>query len=134
MKKLFLVLILFFVAVLFRTLAHAETVSLAWDPNSESNLAGYKLYYSLGVSGGPYDGVGAYQGDSPITINLSDLEEVNVPFYTLTGLGYGTYYFVLTAFDSDGLESYYSEEVFKTFMEIVTADPPQAPTGLEIWE
>lgn len=138
MKNTILIFILIVVSTLFSALAQAETVSLAWDANSEDNLAGYKLYYKTDTSGAPYDGTGADQGDSPVTIDLSVLEDAAVPFYTLTGLGYGTYYFALTAFDTDGLESDYSDEVFTTLTEPdgggSTADPPKAPTGLEVWE
>ena len=82
------------------TLLSAQSVSaaqikLAWDPNSESDLSGYKLYY--GTSSRSY-GALAYTG--------------NVSKYKLTGLVPGQTYFVaVTAYDNSGNESGYSNEV-----------------------
>ena len=75
----------------------AADVSLAWDANSEPDLAGYKIYY--GNASGTYG--------SLIIIG-------NVTTYTVTNLAPGTYYFVVAAYNSAGLESGYSNEVFAT--------------------
>lgn len=92
--------------------ANAADVTLVWDANSEEDLDGYKLYYKLDTSGVPYDGSGLNEGDSPVTISVEDLSDESLPEYTLSGLGDGElYYFALTAFDTDGMESDYSEEV-----------------------
>jgi hypothetical protein len=48
--------------------AYCVQATLAWDPNSEPDLDGYKVYYKTGSSGEPYDGTGATQGDSPIDV------------------------------------------------------------------
>src|SRR5205085_7771374 len=70
-------------------------VTLAWDPNTESDLAGYKVY--IGTASGVYT----------TTIDVG-----NVTTYTVTGLAPGaTYYFVVTAYDTGGLESGFSNEV-----------------------
>jgi len=82
-----------FLAVLFPCLAHADVV-LQWDPNSESDLAGYKVYY--GTASGTYG--------TPITIGT----QVS---YTFTQLAPGTYYFAVTAYNTAGLESGFSNEV-----------------------
>jgi hypothetical protein len=74
--------------------AAAGDVTLAWDPNSEGNLAGYKIYY--GTAPGVYG--------TPITIGTQAT-------YTVTGLPAGTYYFAVTAYNTEGLESGYSNEV-----------------------
>jgi hypothetical protein len=90
----------------------AGEVTLAWDPNKESNLAGYKLYYDGDTDSEMYQGTGANEGDSPVVIYLEDLSDADSPTFTLTGLENGQhYYFALTAFDTDGLESDFSEEV-----------------------
>jgi hypothetical protein len=99
----------------------AGDVTLAWDPNSESNLAGYKLYYDGDSDDEMYRGTGASEGDSPVVIYLDDLSDADSPTFTLTGLENGQYYyFVLTAFDTDGLESDFSDEV-GTLIESETA-------------
>jgi hypothetical protein len=117
----FLMACLFIVASFANTALGAE-VTLAWDANSEENLAGYKLYYESGTSGAPYDGTGLTEGDSPIIIYVETpaeaeasthvLEDPALPVFPLSGLVDGaTYYFALTAFDTDGLESDYSDEI-----------------------
>jgi hypothetical protein len=60
------------------------------DGSALTNLAGYKLYY--GTSGSEFDHV--------ITIDNAGLAS-----YVVERLSTGTYYFAVSAFDSDGLES-----------------------------
>jgi hypothetical protein len=79
------------------------TISLAWDSNTDADLAGYKVYYrtASGVYGVPID-VGMATQSSGTT------------YYTLTGLTKGeTYYIVVTAYDSSVPpdESVHSNEV-----------------------
>jgi hypothetical protein len=73
----------------------AEDIRLAWNPNRESGLAGYKLH--IGTESGRY---------SPA------IDVGAVSSYTVTALGRGMHYFALTAYDSKGRESGYSNEVF----------------------
>lgn len=104
------VLSLFF--LLMPAALQAGEVTLAWDPNTEENLVGYKLYYDSDSDIEMYRGSGANEGDSPVVIYLDDLDDADSPSYTLTGLTTGQYYyFALTAFDTDGLESDFSDEV-----------------------
>jgi len=78
--------------------SHGETlkeVSLEWDPNTEPDLEGYKLYYGSGS--GNYD----------YTIDVG-----NQTSYTVTDLQAGeTYYFAVTAYNTTGYESGYSNEI-----------------------
>jgi len=84
---------------------YALDLTLAWDVNTEPDLAGYKLYYKTGSSGPPYAGTGAAEGDSPIDV-------FNLTQFTIHGLENGvTYYFVVTAYDSENNQSGYSNEV-----------------------
>ncbi len=75
--------------------AYAAQVTLAWDPNPEINVAGYKVYY----------------GDaSRVYAHAVDVGTQTV--YLLTGLqNGGTYYFAATAYDTFGNESDYSAEL-----------------------
>jgi hypothetical protein len=84
--------------------ALAGQVSLAWDPCTESDVAGYRIYY--GVTSGSY------------SVNI---DVHNVTAYTVTGLNAEqTYYFAATVYDSAGNESGYSNEVHTTIPSIKT--------------
>ena len=48
----------------------------AWDAPSGLGVAGYKIYYKAGIAGAPYDGSGADQGPSGISILLEDLDDI----------------------------------------------------------
>jgi len=91
---------------------YAVDVTLAWSPNTESDVEGYNLYYKTGFNGTPYNGVGATEGNAPITISTDELYNPDQPEFTIHGLNEDeTYHFVLTAYDIDGYESAYSVEV-----------------------
>ena len=103
--------LLFLFLFLFPRSGFAADVTLAWDPNTESDLEGYRIYYKTGSSGAPYNGTGALEGDSPIDVPLALLIDEDNPEYTLTGLSDSeTYYFVVTAYNIDTQESSYSNE------------------------
>jgi hypothetical protein len=89
----------------------AADVSLAWDASSSPNVAGYKIY--AGNESGKYN--------APATIG-------NQTAYTVKGLGPGTWYFAVTAFNSAGGESGFSNEVSTTIKE----PAPVAPGNLKI--
>lgn len=84
--------------------ADALDVTLAWNP-SLSAVDGYRVYYKADHQGGPpYDGTGALEGDSPITLGKT-------ASFTLRGLQEGqSYYFAVTAYVGSS-ESSYSNEV-----------------------
>lgn len=101
------------VTFFFTASAHALDVTLQWDANTESDLAGYKIYYDTN-SGQPYTGSGAQQGNSPINMPLNQDEnpDPNVVQYTVLNLPDGqTYFFAVTAYNTGSLESGYSNEV-----------------------
>jgi hypothetical protein len=101
------------------TFAHSAEVTLAWDPNLEQDLAGYKIYYKTESSGPPYNGTGLTEGDSPIDVG-------NQTEFTLHDLTDNTaYFFVLTAYNTLGGESEYSEEVTYSIINL----PPIADAG-----
>ena len=75
--------------------AYSAQISLEWDANTEPNLAGYKIHY--GVSSGDYDttvDIGNYT-----SCTISELQEGQ------------TYYFAASAYDLNGNQSGYSNEV-----------------------
>jgi fibronectin type 3 domain-containing protein len=78
----------------------AGTATLTWNASTESDLTGYKVY--RGTGSGTY---GAPIATLPRTMTN----------YAATGLQNGTtYFFVITAYDSAGNESTYSNEVSKS--------------------
>jgi hypothetical protein len=87
------------------TFAHSAEVTVAWDPNTEPDLAGYKIYYKTESSGPPYNGTGVTEGDSPIDVG----NQTEFTFHGLTDDV--TYFLVVTAYNTGGLESDYSEEL-----------------------
>ena len=116
MKKLLVPFHTVFLAVLFvlifPTLTLGEKVTLAWNPNSETNLDGYKIYY--GNSSRNYD----------VNIDVGNVTE-----YKVLNLTEGeTYYFAATAYDTSDNESDFSDEIFTT---IPVSDPEGSLTRWE---
>ena len=75
--------------------------TIAWDANDEPDLEGYILYGSVEGPCPPYDYIDTYPEE--------ELENPLVPMARVTNLENSTrYYFVLTAYDTDGYESGYS--------------------------
>lgn len=94
--------------------AFAATVQVSWLPNTEPDLAGYKVYY--GEDPGIY-------GD-PVTVGI--VESALIDINPTVGQDY---YFAVTAFDFSGNESSLSAEV-SCFMP--DSMPPSTPTILEV--
>ena len=115
-RAAFFSLILFsFILILFSGLeARAEQVTLAWDPNTEADLAGYKVY--LGTSTGAYHTV---------------MDIGNHPGVTVTNLSLGlTYFFSVTAYDHLGNESEFSNEVIKAVVKQYQVNVRKRGSGL----
>ena len=89
------ILPLLFLVFITVPLAYSGSLIATWDANTESDLAGYKLFY--GVESNNYTK----------TIDLGDTTS-----YQANNLTVGeTYFFVVTAYDSSGNESAPSTEV-----------------------
>jgi hypothetical protein len=74
---------------------YGASLTLAWDPNAEENLAGYKVYY--GTASGSYSSV---------------VDAGNCTSLTISSLEAGkTYYFAATAYAAGGEESAKSNEI-----------------------
>lgn len=97
MKVLLLLLLLVMAMV-----SPAWAVTLTWDANGEPDLAGYKVYYDVNT-GAPYSG--------KVTMPLADLSDADNPEFSITLPEGVFYYFVVTAYDTENLESGFSNEV-----------------------
>lgn len=104
-------LIFLFLCIVFVPAGFALDVTLQWNANPETDLEGYRIYYDT-VSGAPYEGEWAEEGDSPIDVKAAIVEDGDTARFTITGLSdEEDYYFVLTAYNTSGKESGYSVEV-----------------------
>lgn len=104
-------LIITLALLVFTVPCWAADVQFGWDANTETDLAGYRLYQSATS--------GAY-GSTFITEIPAGTQT-----YTQLGVAEGTHFWVLTAFDIAGNESGYSNEV----VLVVDETPPEPPTG-----
>jgi hypothetical protein len=95
---------------------------LGWDANAEADLDGYEIYFRNGVPGSTYEFLTA--------VYVDELEDPDNPVVTITDMYNGlltdlvtpvvrmaelannsTYHFALTAFDTQGKTSDFSEEL-----------------------
>jgi hypothetical protein len=81
--------------ILFPSALYAAQVSLAWDPNTETDLAGYKIYIGYAPRSYSWSMDAGKQTQGTVT-NLEDGS---------------TFYMALTAYNTAGLESGFSNEV-----------------------
>ncbi len=109
------------------SIAASVGVSLVWDAptlNTDgtaiTNLAGYVVYRSS-TSGGPYTKIGV-----TVANIISYIDVFNVPDNTTL-----TYFYVVTAYNTNGNESGYSNEVIKSVTGNNTI-APLAPTNLRL--
>ena len=90
--------------LLSESFAFSADVKIIWNPNNEPDLEGYRVYYKYYKKDKfcpPYDFYGY--------ITVKELDDPAEPNFTFTGLKNNQkYYFAVTAYDTKGLESYYS--------------------------
>ena len=96
LKTLILSALAFFLSLfIFSQDIFAAQIRVAWDPNTEPDLAGYKVYY--GAASGTYG---------------APIDAGKVTTYTLAGLTLGQAYFIsVTAYNTSNIESGHSNEV-----------------------
>jgi PKD repeat protein len=99
---------------------YGATFKLAWDANPETDLAGYRLHY------------GTASGNYPQVVDVGD-----VTGYEVVGLEDGvTYYFAVTAYNTAGNQSDYSNEVTARKnlapQALASADPVSGPAPLRV--
>ena len=98
-KKALKIYVVMILTLTIKTFAWAGTATLSWNPNTESDLAGYKVYFGT-VSSTYTQSVDVGLTSTPAT-----------PQYILNNLVEGnTYFFTITAYDTSGNQSGYSNE------------------------
>lgn len=99
-------------ASLFAITAAAATVQLEWDRNPETTVAGYRIYF--GEESRNYTGI--VDTGNEVTGAVTNLVEGR------------TYYFAATAYDNNGAESAFSEEIWYTIPKATTPPATNAVT------
>jgi K319-like protein/Big-like domain-containing protein len=94
---------------------HAQSVTLAWDANTDPNLAGYRVYRS--------------QQSGVYSSSLNGALLTAASFTDSTVQAGRTYYYVVTAISTTGLESGYSGEAQAIIPLSVTNIAPTANAG-----
>lgn len=98
LMRMLLLVILFLFTTIGYSITSGNAVSLQWDANTETDLAGYKIYY--GTNSGVY---------------FVSVDVGNTTTTTVGNLTPGvTYYFAATAYNVSRLESDRSNEVSYT--------------------
>jgi len=98
----------------FFSLSDAKTVTLGWDSNDEPDLAGYIVYRNVDSPGPPY----RYSDELP----EEDLADPLYPRIAITGLQNGIkYYVAVTAYDTQGNESNFSNNVCFQIIDSTTS-------------
>lgn len=120
MKMAKMVVMIMVMSLVFCGNCSATDATFAWSPNTEVNLAGYKIYY--GESSRSYT--------SSVNVGLPATVDGRVTA-TLSVEPGKTYYFAATAYDTDDFESDYSTEVVWT-VPITDSDGDGIPDADEI--
>ena len=98
-----------FVAAFSCSVVQLLAVTLEWNPNTEADLAGYKLHWGP-VSGAPS------MHRTLATFTTATVDDAELPIGE-------PIYFTVTAFDLAGLESLPSNEVVYTRLPVVVVPP-----------
>ena len=98
--------------------ASAATATLAWDPNTAPDIAGYKVH------------CGTTSGNYMYSVNVG-----NFTSCTISGLEEGkTYYFSVTAYDSGATESGFADEIAYTIPAASTVYEDAEDGTINGWE
>lgn len=100
----YLILPALILSLVFPSLCPAKSITLGWDPNPEPDVEGYVIYRNIESPDPPYKYADELQED--------ELQNPLSPQVTITGLNEHTrYYIAVTAYDSHGNESQYSDQL-----------------------
>jgi hypothetical protein len=110
MKKTVIILLIILAAGLLLFQAFSGKIeavgqaSLSWNPNTEANVVGYRIYY----------GIASRNSNCPPGGYTNNIDVRKATNYKISNLKNGrTYYFSVTSYDESGKESCFSEEIKK---------------------
>lgn len=93
--------------VLFSSLCYASGVGLAWDANTESDIGGYKIYYTMD----------SLSFDSAIVVDVGNVTTTQI----LNLDPRHSYSFAAKAYNTSGMESAFSNVVgIDAYLKLVT--------------
>lgn len=105
------------------SISYAASTTLTWTPNTETDLAGYKVYRGNGVCAvGPLQPLVVGGSNVSVLAPVATYTDTTVPTFD------GSLCYEVTAFDTAGNESTHSVRATKA----VNLIPPVAPVGLSI--
>jgi len=104
--------------LLLPTVSFGDSVTLEWKPNSETDLAGYRVFMREASQG--YDYLSPSWEGTETTCNIENLMATK------------KYYFVARAYDTEGYESENSNEVSYIMGTIPDGLPPGSPKTVTI--
>ena len=117
MKRLLLIIL---TVLYLATGAQAASILVSWNANEELDLAGYKVYYAQpGDSGWTLEDGYIFTGPFEHTQDVGNVTE-----YIIPDLIQGPYAIAVTAYDTSGNESDYSEIKTKYFNVMETPTVP----------
>ncbi len=89
------------------TQCSAQNVTLAWDQNTEPEVAGYNIYYRTDTPAFPFNGTSLSEGSSPIFVDVSTTTSLTLDLPEDGSI----YYFTATAVNETQTESSFSDIV-----------------------
>lgn len=97
----------------------AQSIKIAWDPNTEGDLAGYRVY--IGTASRSYSQSYEVAGDTPVFAYLNPVPGTR-------------YFFAVTAYNQVGLESELSNEVSAVYEAASIPAAPElvSPSGVDL--
>ncbi|OPX19256.1 MAG: hypothetical protein BZ151_10205 [Desulfobacca sp. 4484_104] len=117
MKKIIAIAIIVGIMGVALNAQAAISVTATWNANSEADLASYNIYRST------------THGSGYVKINTAPIAKSSTPTFvdSISGTVQGTYYYVVTAVDTSGNESGYSNEA-SIHIDTSAPAPPQGIT------
>lgn len=104
----------------------SETITFGWDANTETNLAGYRLYYASTRAELDVQNFQSTEGVTKVDVNIDKtMTEVTIDPLPSNG----DYYFCLTAYNDIGNESLPSDAECCYILVNYPPEVPEKPKG-----